>query len=53
VAESGVGSPAAARAVAAAGYELALVGSALMQGEDPEARVAQLLAAGRAARGAP
>jgi indole-3-glycerol phosphate synthase len=53
VAESGVGSPAAARAVAAAGYELALVGSALMQGEDPEALAAQLLAAGRAARGVP
>ncbi len=52
VAESGVGSPAAARAVAAAGYELALVGSALMQGDDPQALAAQLLAAGRAARGA-
>ncbi len=52
VAESGVGSPQAARAVAAAGYELALVGSALMQGDDPRALGAQLLTAGRAARGA-
>jgi indole-3-glycerol phosphate synthase len=52
VAESGVGTPAAARAVAAAGYQLALVGSALMQGDDPEALAAGLLAAGRAARGA-
>jgi indole-3-glycerol phosphate synthase len=51
VAESGVGSAEAARAVAAAGYDLALVGSALMQGADPRALAAQLLAAGRAARG--
>ena len=51
VAESGVATPADARAVAAAGYQLALVGSALMQGEDPESLAAQLLAAGRAASG--
>jgi indole-3-glycerol phosphate synthase len=53
VAESGVGSAAAARAVAAAGYQLALVGSALMQAADPQAIAAGLLAAGRAGRGAP
>ena len=50
VAESGVGSAHDARAVAAAGYALALVGSALMQGEEPRALTASLLAAGRAAR---
>ncbi len=50
VAESGVVSPADAARVAAAGYDLALVGSALMQGKDPGALAAQLLAAGRAAR---
>lgn len=51
VAESGVATPADARAVAAAGYQLALVGSALMQGEDPGRLAAQLLAAGRAVSG--
>ena len=50
VAESGVTTPADARRVAAAGYELALVGSALMQHEDPAALVKVLLEAGRAAR---
>jgi indole-3-glycerol phosphate synthase len=50
VAESGVTSAAAARAVAAAGYSLALVGSALMRGTDTEALAASLIAAGRAAR---
>jgi indole-3-glycerol phosphate synthase len=49
VAESGVASAADARAVAAAGYRLALVGSALMAGGDPGALAAELLAAGRAA----
>lgn len=49
VAESGVATPADARAVAAAGYELALVGSALMQGSDPATLAAALLSAGRAA----
>ena len=53
VAESGVTTPADARTVAAAGYQLALVGSALMQDEDPGPLAAQLLAAGRAASGAP
>jgi len=52
VAESGVATAAEARAVAAAGYSLALVGSALMRGEDPAGLAAALLAAGRAARAA-
>jgi indole-3-glycerol phosphate synthase len=52
VAESGVTDAAAARAVAAAGYALALVGSALMRGPDPAALARALLAAGRSARGA-
>lgn len=50
VAESGVGSADDARRVAAAGYELALVGSALMQGGDPGALAAAMLHAGRSAR---
>ncbi|GAC1455630.1 MAG: indole-3-glycerol phosphate synthase TrpC [Steroidobacteraceae bacterium] len=50
VAESGVVSTTDAARVAAAGYTLALVGSALMQGKDPAGLAAQLLAAGRAAR---
>ena len=52
VAESGVATAADARAIAAAGYSLALVGSALMRGEDPGALAAALLEAGRAARAA-
>ena len=48
VAESGVAAAADARRVAAAGYTLVLVGSALMQGDDPAALAAQLLTAGRA-----
>ena len=50
VAESGVGSAEDARRAAAAGYGLALVGSALMQAEDPESLIRVLLSAGRAAR---
>lgn len=50
VAESGVTSGADAEQVAAAGFALALVGSALMQGGNPQALAAGLLAAGRAAR---
>ena len=49
VAESGVTTSADARAVASAHYQLALVGSALMQGTDPGALCAELLAAGRQA----
>jgi indole-3-glycerol phosphate synthase len=48
VAESGVATAAEAAAVARAGYQLILVGSALMQGTDPGALAAALLAAGRA-----
>jgi indole-3-glycerol phosphate synthase len=53
VAESGVGTAADARRVHAAGYQLALVGSALMRGNDPQALTAQLLAAARAPARAP
>lgn len=49
VAESGVRTAADAQRVAAAGYELALVGSALMEGEDPGALAAALIDGGRAA----
>lgn len=51
VAESGVTSPQDARAVASAGYSLALVGSALMRGGGDAQRLAgSLIAAGRAGR---
>ena len=53
VAESGVATAADARQIAAAGYQLALVGSALMQADDPRALARAVLAAGRAARKAP
>jgi indole-3-glycerol phosphate synthase len=52
VAESGVVSADDARRVAAAGYELALVGSALMQGGNPGALTTAMLQAGRAERSA-
>jgi indole-3-glycerol phosphate synthase len=48
VAESGVVSPDDAARVAKAGYEYALVGSALMQGGDPHTLAAAMLKAGRA-----
>jgi indole-3-glycerol phosphate synthase len=47
VAESGVASAADASRVRAAGYDFALVGSALMRSRDPEALLAELHAAGR------
>jgi indole-3-glycerol phosphate synthase len=50
VAESGVTTAREAAAMAQAAYQLILVGSALMQGADPGALAAELLAAGRAAR---
>jgi len=50
VAESGVDTPAAAAQLAAAGYQLALIGSALMKAPDPAALLSAILAAGRAAR---
>jgi len=49
VAESGVATAADARQIVAAGYQLALVGSALMQAQDPQALAGAVLAAGRAA----
>ena len=52
VAESGVTTAADAARIAAAGYDLALVGSALMQGGDPGELVQAMLRAGRAARAA-
>jgi indole-3-glycerol phosphate synthase len=50
VAESGVTSAADAAAVARCGYELALVGSALMQGAAPGELAGAMLREGRAAR---
>jgi len=50
VAESGVASSDDARRVAAAGYQLVLVGSALMKAGDPRTLARSLLAAGRSAR---
>jgi indole-3-glycerol phosphate synthase len=52
VAESGVTSPADAARVARLGYQLALVGTSLMQRDDPAVAVRELLEAGRAARSA-
>ena len=49
VAESGVASGADAARVAAEGYDVALVGSALMQSGDPLKLASSMLAAGRAA----
>jgi indole-3-glycerol phosphate synthase len=48
VAESGVGNGEDARRVAAAGYDLALVGSALMTAPDPRAMAGEMLSGGRA-----
>jgi len=50
VAESGVVTAADARRMAEAGYDLALVGSALMSGDDPAALASAMLSAARAAR---
>jgi indole-3-glycerol phosphate synthase len=49
VAESGVASAADAARVAAAGYDLALVGSALMAGDEPRALATAMLDAARTA----
>ena len=49
VAESGIGTNADVRTVAAAGYRLALVGSSLMRATEPAKALADLIAAGRAA----
>jgi len=52
VAESGVAAAADAASVAAANYQLALVGSALMRGRDPAALAQDLIRAGRHAAAA-
>ena len=51
VAESGVANAEDAARLAACGYDMALVGSALMTSEDPAALLSEMLRAGRAARG--
>jgi len=50
VAESGLSTPADAARVARAGFDMALVGSALMRAPDPGALLKAMLDAGRAAR---
>jgi indole-3-glycerol phosphate synthase len=50
VAESGVGKPEDAARLVSAGYDMALIGSALMTSENPSALLSALLAAGRGAR---
>jgi indole-3-glycerol phosphate synthase len=50
VAESGVGSPEDAARLAACGYDLALIGSALMTSDDPGKLLATMISAGRGAR---
>ncbi len=50
VAESGVATPEDAARLARAGYDLALIGSALMTTSDPHGLLAALVAAGRGAR---
>lgn len=50
VAESGVGTAEDAARLAGAGYELALIGSALMTAPDPQALLKAMLVAGRGAR---
>lgn len=50
VAESGVGSAEEAASLSRAGYDMALIGSALMTTPDPAALLASMIAAGRGAR---
>ena len=50
VAESGVGSPEDAARLAACGYELALIGSALMTSDNPQGLLSSMISAGRGAR---
>ncbi len=47
VAESGVGTPSDAQALAAAGYQLALIGTALMSTDKPRGLIAKMLKAAR------
>jgi indole-3-glycerol phosphate synthase len=49
VAESGVGSPQDAARLAACGYELALIGSALMTSDNPQGLLSSMISAGRGA----
>lgn len=51
VAESGVATADDAARLAACGYDMALIGGALMTSEDPAGLLADMLRAGRAARG--
>lgn len=51
VAESGIESPEGAEAVAALGYSVALIGTALMRTDQPGDLLARILYAGRGARG--
>ena len=51
VAESGVGTAGDAARLAACGYDMALIGSALMTSEDPGQLLASMIAAGRGTRG--
>ena len=51
VAESGLETPADAARAAGLGYDMALVGSALMRARDPGALIKAMIAGGRAARG--
>jgi indole-3-glycerol phosphate synthase len=53
VAESGIVTADDARRVAAAGYDVALVGGALMTAPDPRAALVELLEAGRSVRARP
>jgi indole-3-glycerol phosphate synthase len=50
VAESGVGTPEDAARLSRAGYDLALIGSALMTTDDPGVLLKSMIAAGRGAR---
>lgn len=50
VAESGVGNAEDAARLSRAGYEMALIGSALMTAEDPASLLAAMIAAGRGAK---
>jgi indole-3-glycerol phosphate synthase len=52
VAESGIDHAGHIEIVAELGFSVALVGSALMRADDPQARLAEFIARGRQVRGA-
>ena len=52
MAESGIDSPAMAGWARGLGYDMALVGTALMRSDDPEKTLAAILTAGRGVPGA-